>query len=59
MRTIPMENLTELSHEELTEVQGGGILTSALTAVANLVQGLPNVVSGVGGTLKNLIDFLV
>jgi len=54
-----MENLTELSPKELTEVQGGGILTSALTAVSELVKSLPGVVSNVGGILKNAIDFLI
>lgn len=59
MKNFPMENLTELSPGELTEVQGGGVLTNALTSLSNLVQNLPNVVSSVGGILKNAIDFLI
>jgi hypothetical protein len=59
MKNFPMENLTELSPNELTEVQGGGLLTNVLTGVSNLVQNLPNVVGSVGGILKNAIDFLV
>jgi hypothetical protein len=53
-----MENLTELSPKELTEVQGGGLLTNVLTQVTRLVENLPNVVGHVGSSLKNIIDFL-
>jgi len=59
MKNFPTENLTELSANELTEVQGGGLLTNVLTGVAALVQNLPNVTGNVNGTLKGLLDFLV
>jgi hypothetical protein len=59
MKNFPMENLTELSPNELTEVQGGGLLTNVLNGLSNLVQNLPNAVGGVGTTLKNLVDFLI
>jgi len=59
MKNFPMENLTELSPNELTEVQGGGLLTNVLTGLSNLVQNLPNSVGSVGTTLKNLVDFLI
>ncbi len=58
MKNFPMENLTELSPKELTEVQGGGLLTNVLTQVTRLVENLPNVVGHVGSSLKNIIDFL-
>ena len=59
MKNFPMENLTELSPSELTEVQGGGLLTNALTTVAGLLQNLPGTVSTVGTVLKNAIDFII
>ena len=59
MKNFPMENLTELSPNELTETQGGGLLTNVVTGLSNLLQNLPGTVGSVGGTLKNLIDFLI
>jgi hypothetical protein len=59
MKNFPMENLTELSPNELNEVQGGGLLTNVVTGLSNLLQNLPNTVGGVGTTLKNLVDFLI
>ena len=59
MKNFPMENLTELSPSELTETQGGGLLTNVVAGLSNLLQNLPGTVGNVGGTLKNLIDFLI
>ena len=59
MKNFPMENLTELSPNELTAVQGGGVLTNVLTSLSNLVQNLPGAIGSVGTTLKNAIDFLI
>jgi hypothetical protein len=58
MKNFPMENLTELSPKELSEVQGGGLLQGTLATVARLVEGLPNVVGTVGNILKGAIDFI-
>lgn len=59
MKNFPMEGLTELSPNELTVVEGGGLLTNLIFTAANLLANLPNTVAGVGTTAKGLVDFLV
>jgi len=59
MKNFPTENLTELTSKELTEVQGGGLLTDLLSNLAGVVQGLPAVLGTVGTIVKNAVSFLV
>jgi hypothetical protein len=59
MKNFSLENLTELSANELTEVQGGGLLTNVLATATAVVLNLPGVTHNVNGTLKNLVDYLI
>ncbi|KAA2243220.1 hypothetical protein F0L74_11945 [Chitinophaga agrisoli] len=59
MKNFPTENLTELTSQELTEVQGGGLLSDLLTNAVSLVQGVPAIVGTVGVIVKNAITWLV
>ena len=59
MKNFPMEGLTELSPNELTTVEGGGLLTNVLTTAAGLLVNLPNTVGSVKHTVNGLLDFLI
>ncbi|WP_089919157.1 hypothetical protein [Chitinophaga rupis] len=59
MKNFPMEGLTELSLNELTTVEGGGLLTNVLTTAAGLLMNLPNTVGSVRNTVNGLLNFLI
>lgn len=53
-----MENLTELSQKELTEIQGGGIIDDFFSSISDIINKIPGAVADFGANLKKLVDWL-
>lgn len=61
--TLQQVQLTPLSENELTAIQGGGLLTSLATSAAAVTSGLINsgikTLGSASGTVSNLLTFLI
>jgi hypothetical protein len=58
MKNFSMENLTELSQKELTEIQGGGVIDDILNNITTIINKIPGQVAQIGDNLKKILDWL-